>query len=116
MDSEKVYSMSFAEVFSLLEAKVLRKGRSLDELCSVTCWLTGYTREEIDAARASGISYGDFFRRAPAMNPGRELVKGKICGVSIEDISDPLMRDIRRLDKLCDELARGRPLGKILRG
>lgn len=115
MDNEKVYSMGFAKVFALLEAKVERKGRSLDELCAVTGWLTGYSREEIDAARASSISYGDFFRQAPAMNPKRELIWGKICGVSIEDISDPLMRDIRRLDKLCDELAKGRPLEKIMR-
>ena len=77
-------------------------------------WLTGYTGEDIDRLLASDIPYGDFFRRAPALNPAREHIRGSICGVRIELIEDPLMQDIRRLDKLIDGLARGKPLDRLL--
>ena len=81
----------------------------------VTAWLTGYTPEELARLEQSDVSYGDFFRSAPAMNPNRILITGKICGVQVETIEDPLMRDIRYLDKLVDELAKGKAMEKILR-
>ena len=115
VSNEKVYAMSFAKVYPLLVNKAVRKGRSADEVDAVAAWLTGYTPAEIAAAAASDITYGDFFRQAPAMNPARSLVTGSICGVRLEAIEDPLMRDIRCLDKLVDELAKGRPLEKVLR-
>ena len=112
---EKVYAMSFAKVYPLLVNKAVKKGRTAAEVDQVTSWLTGYTPEKIAAAAASEITYGDFFRQAPALNPAREGVTGVVCGVRVEAIEDPLMRDIRRLDKLVDELAKGRPMEKILR-
>ena len=77
-------------------------------------WLTGYTGEDIDRLLAEGVTYGDFFRRAPALNPRRMFIRGSICDVRIEQIDDPLMQDIRRLDKLIDDLARGKPLERLL--
>ena len=77
-------------------------------------WLTGYTGADIDRLIADGVTYGDFFRGAPALNPRRTLIRGSICGVRIEQIDDPLMQDIRRLDKLIDDLARGKPLERLL--
>ena len=111
---EKVYAMPFAKVYPLLVAKAVKKGRTAAEVDAVTAWLTGYTPDAIAAAAASGVSYGDFFRGAPALNPARTLVTGTVCGVRVEAIDDPLMQDIRRLDKLVDELAKGRPMEKIL--
>ena len=81
----------------------------------VTAWLTGYTAEDIARLEQSDTSYGDFFRRAPAMNPNRTLITGTICGLRVEEIEDPLMRDLRYLDKLVDELAKGKTMEKILR-
>ena len=81
----------------------------------VTAWLTGYAPEDISRLEQSEISYGDFFRGAPAMNPNRALITGKVCGVRVEEIDDPLMRDIRYLDKLVDELAKGKSMERILR-
>lgn len=115
MENEKVFAMSFAKVYSMLIAKAERKGRTRNEVLEVTAWLTGYTPEEIEARMASDISYGDFFRNAPAMNPNRKLIKGSICGVKVEFIEDPLIQEIRYLDKLVDELAKGKPMEKILR-
>ena len=112
---EKVYAMPFAKVYPLLVAKAVKKGRTPAEVDAVTAWLTGYTPAQIAGAAAGGVSYGDFFRRAPAMNPARSRITGSICGVRVETIADPLMRDIRCLDKLVDELAKGRPMEKILR-
>ena len=114
MTNEAVFAMPLAKVYPLLEAKALRKGRTRDEVLAVVRWLTGYTGEDIDRLLASDITYGDFFRRAPALNPGRERIRGSVCGVRIELIEDPLMQDIRRLDKLIDGLARGKPLDRLL--
>ena len=115
MENEKVFAMSFAKVYPMLIAKAERKGRTREEVLEVTAWLTGYTPEEIDVLLASDVSYGDFFRKAPALHPNRFLVKGSICGVRVELIEDPLMQEIRRLDKLVDELAKGKAMEKILR-
>ena len=115
MDHEKVFAMSFAKVYPMLIAKAERKGRTRKDVLEVTSWLTGYTHEEIEALLNSDTTYGDFFRNAPALNPNRLLVKGSICGIKVELIEDPLMQNIRYLDKLVDELANGKAMEKILR-
>lgn len=115
MPRMNVTEMAFAKVYPLLVAKAEKKGRTRDEVAQVTAWLTGYTPEELAGLAQSDTSYGDFFRNSPAMNPARALITGKICGIRVEEIEDPLMRDIRYLDKLVDELAKGKPMEKILR-
>ena len=115
MDNEKVFAMSFAKVYPMLIAKAERKGRTKAEVLEATAWLTGYTNKEIEALLKSDINYGDFFRKAPALNPNRLLVKGSICGIKVELIEDPLMQEIRYLDKLVDELAKGKAMEKIMR-
>ena len=115
MENEKVFAMSFSKVYGLLIAKAERKGRTRAEVEEVTFWLTGYTAQQIDDLMDSEISYGDFFRQAPAMNPKREKITGVVCGVRVENVENSLMRDIRYLDKLVDELARGKAMEKILR-
>ena len=115
MENEKVFAMSFSKVYGLLIAKAERKGRTRAEVEEVTSWLTGYTAQQIDELMDSEISYGDFFRQAPEMNPNREKITGVVCGVRVENVENSLMRDIRYLDKLVDELARGKAMEKILR-
>ena len=110
-----VTEMAFAKLYSLLVAKAEKEGRTREEVDQVTAWLTGYTPEELARLEQSDMSYGDFFRNAPALNPNRTLITGKICGVRVEEIEDPLMRDIRYLDKLVDELAKGKAMEKMLR-
>ena len=110
MTNEKVFAMSFAKVYPMLIAKAERKGRTRDEVLFITEWLTGYTNERLEELLDSDITYGDFFRNAPAMNPARTQIMGSVCGVRVETIEDPLMREIRYLDKLVDELARGKPM------
>ena len=99
----------------MLIAKAERKGRIRAEVLEVTAWLTGYTSAQIEELMQSEISYGDFFRKAPNLNPRRKLIKGSICGVKVELIEDPLMQEIRYLDKLVDELAKGKAMEKVLR-
>lgn len=116
MENEKVYAMKFAKVYPMLINKAVRKSRTEEEVYTVTSWLTGYTEEKIRAAMNDEIlSYGDFFRNAPALNPNRKLIKGVICGIRVENIEEPLMQEIRYLDKLVDELAKGKAIEKILR-
>jgi hypothetical protein len=115
MSNEKVYNMAFAKVYPLLIAKAEKKGRARTEVLEVTAWLTGYTHEQIESAVASDLTYGDFFRQAPVLNPSRTLITGTVCGVRVENVEEPLMREMRYLDKLVDELAKGKPMEKILR-
>ncbi len=115
MPRTDVTQMSFAMLYPLLVNKAVKKGRTREEVDQVTAWLTGYSPEELARLEQSGTSYGDFFRNAPAMNPRRALITGKVCGVQVETIEDPLLQAIRQLDKLVDELAKGRPMEKILR-
>lgn len=115
MENEKIYSMRFKKVYDLLTAKAEKKGRTRQEVDEVTSWLTGYTEKQIEEMRNSETSYGDFFRNAPFPNPDRKLIKGVICGVRVEEIEEPLMQEIRYLDKLVDELAKGKKMDKILR-
>ncbi len=114
MDNERGFRMSFAKVYPLLLNKAVKKGRTQEEVDAVICWLTGYSQAELDSLPPS-MTYGSFFLHAPQPNPNRALIKGTVCGVRVEEVSDPLMREIRLLDKLIDELAKGKPLDKILR-
>lgn len=107
--------MPFAALYPLLVRKAEQKGRTRQEVEQVVTWLTGYSPDDIARLACSDIPYAAFFQNAPAMNPDRTLITGKICGVRVEEISDPLMREIRYLDKLIDELAQGKPMAKILR-
>ena len=115
MTNEKVYQMDFNKVYQLLVSKAVKKGRTKDEVDQVTCWLTGYSRAELEDMAEKPVSYGDFFRNAPQLNENRRLIKGVICGARVEEIQEPLMHEIRSLDKLVDELAKGKPMEKILR-
>lgn len=115
MPRTDVTEMLFAKLYPLLISKAEKKGRTRQEVDQVTAWLTGYTAEDIARLEQSDTSYGDFFRNAPAMNPNRTLITGKICGIRVEEIEDPLMREIRYLDKLVDELAKGKAMEQILR-
>ena len=111
----KIYDMDFAGVYTMLYAKAERKNRTKEEVDRITSWLTGYSVEEIKNFLENPISYGDFFLKAPCLNPNRALIKGVICGIRVEEIEEPLMREIRYLDKLIDELAKGKAMEKILR-
>ncbi len=113
--THKIYSMSVARVYPLYRAKVEKKGRTQKELDAVITWLTGYTQKGLLRALATETDFQTFFKKAPRLNPRRTLITGVICGVRIEDIEDPLMREIRYLDKVVDELARGKAVEKILR-
>ena len=114
MTEHRVYRMSFARVYPALVAKAERKGRTQAEVDQIIAWLTGYSRDALAALLASNIDYETFFAQAPALNPARTDIRGTICGVRIEEIAEPVMREIRYLDKLIDELAKGRPMEKIL--
>ena len=115
MENQAVFAMKFAKVYPLPVAKAERKGRTRQEVDTLTTWLTGYTSADLERFLESDLTYGDFFRNAPAPNENRRLIRGSICGVKVETIEDPLMREIRYLDKLVDELAKGNALDKILR-
>jgi hypothetical protein len=115
MAGHRIFSMPFARVYQALVAKAERKGRTKAEVDQVIRWLTGYTQPQLEAQIAAGTDFAGFFAQATAMNPARELITGTVCGVRVEQVEDPLMREIRYLDKLVDELAKGRPMGKVLR-
>ncbi|MBQ8071971.1 MAG: DUF2200 domain-containing protein [Bacteroidales bacterium] len=110
-----VFDMRFRNVYSALIQKAERTGRTRAEVDEVTSWLTGYSTEQISVAMDSGITYGSFFSEAPAYNSRASLITGKICGIQIETVEDPLMKKVRQLDKLVDELAKGKPMERILR-
>lgn len=109
-----VFEMKFSKVFPLLVGKAVRKGRTADEVYAVTEWLTGYSREALETLLEGDCSYGTFLDNAPRMNPRRLKVKGRVCGIKVEEIEDPRMRDLRILDKLVDDLAKGKALERIL--
>ncbi|WP_333817947.1 DUF2200 domain-containing protein [Tabrizicola sp.] len=113
--AHRIFGMSVAKVYPAWLAKIEKKGRSKAELDAAICWLTGHDQASLEAVLAEGVSLERFFTEAPRMNPDRAQVTGVVCGVRIEAIDDPLMREIRVLDKLVDELAKGRPLAKVLR-
>lgn len=107
--------MLLTKVYPLLLNKAVRKGRTEEEVREIIQWLTGYSDEQLTDFLTSEITYGDFFMNAPLPNPHRNLIKGKICGIRVEEVKEPLMREMRYLDKLIDELAKGKPMDKILR-
>ena len=111
----RIYAMSVASVYVHYVAKVEKKGRTRAELDEVICWLTGYSPDALARELAEKTTFEDFFARAPRLNPARLLITGTICGVRIETIEEPLMRETRYMDKLVDELAKGRTMEKILR-
>ncbi|MFV0560575.1 MAG: DUF2200 domain-containing protein [Enterococcus sp.] len=113
--SHRIYSMSFASVYPLYVQKAERKNRTKEEVDTVIMWLTGYNEAQLNQQIDKQVDFTTFFAEAPRMNPNASLIKGSICGVKIEEITEPLMRDIRYLDKLVDELAKGKKMEKILR-
>ena len=115
MENSKVYGMNFTKIYQLLLNKAMKKGRTKEEADEVIRWLTGYSQAELESMQGQNISYGDFFRNATKTKEYRLLIMGAVCGVRVENIEDPLMREIRYLDKLIDELAKGKPMDKILR-
>lgn len=115
MLKHNLYATPFAKVYPYYIAKAEKKGRTKAEVDTIIRWLTGYTQKGFESQLKKETDFEQFFAKAPKMNPLRSLVTGVICGVRIEDIDDPLMREIRYLDKLVDELAKGRPMEKILR-
>jgi hypothetical protein len=111
----RIFTTSFASVYPLYIAKAEKKGREKAEVDAVICWLTGYSQHELKAQLKKQADFETFFAEAPKMNPARSLIKGVVCRVRVEDIEEPLMREIRYLDKLVDELAEGKAMEKILR-
>ena len=111
----RIFTTSFSSVYPLYVAKAERKGRNRAEVDAVICWLTGYNQGELDELLIRQTDFETFFAEAPKLNPMRTLIKGVVCGVRVEDIQEPTMREIRYLDKLIDELAKGKALDKIFR-
>ncbi|MGQ3105344.1 MAG: DUF2200 domain-containing protein [Niveispirillum sp.] len=114
--THRIYAMSFASLYPLYVAKAEKKGRTKAEVDEIIRWFTGHSQEGLDAEIAAGTNLQDFLGRAPNLNPARSLITGVVCGVRVEQVEEPLMREIRYLDKLIDELAKGKAMGKILRG
>jgi hypothetical protein len=115
MTKPRIYAMSFARVYPAYVAKAERKGRTKAEVDEIIQWLTGYSREGLEVQLENQTDIETFIAEAPALNPARALIKGVDCGVPVEDIEEPTMREIRYLDKLIDELAKGKAMEKILR-
>lgn len=115
MANHKVYAMRFGSVYPLYVAKAEKKGRTKAEVDEIIRWLTGYSQEALEGLIEDQTDFETFFSKAPGMNAARSLIKGVVCGVRVEDIEEPLMREIRYLDKLIDELAKGKAMEKILR-
>jgi hypothetical protein len=114
-EKHRIFTTPVANVYPYYLAKAEKKGRTQAEVDAIICWLTGYTQRELDAQLKKQTDFETFFAQAPKPNPARTAIKGVICGVRIEEIEEPTMREIRYLDKLVDELAKGRPMEKILR-
>jgi len=115
MAKHKVYSISVASVYPHYVAKAEKKGRTKAEVDAIIMWLTGYSKQDLVAILDARTDFETFFAEAPRLNPSRSLIRGLVCGVRVEDVEDPLMREIRYLDKLIDELAKGKAIEKILR-
>lgn len=115
MAKHRIYTMSFAKVYPLYIAKAERKGRTKEEVDQIISWLTGYDQKKLKVQLEKQTDFETFFAKAPKINPSRSLITGVVCGIRVEDIEEPTMREIRYLDKLIDELARGKAMDKILR-
>lgn len=114
MKKPRIYTTSFATIYPLYLAKAERKGRTQADVDEVIRWLTGYDQQQLEAELAAGVDYETFLFLAPQMNPARRLITGRVCGVRVEDVEDPIVRDIRYLDLLIDELARGKEIPRII--
>jgi len=115
MENTKIYSMKLTKIYPLLVQKAERKNRTKQEVDALIFWLLGYNEASLQAQFENDVDYQTFFEQAPLLNPKAALIKGVVCGVRVEDIEDPLMRQIRYLDKLVDELAKGKAIDKIMR-
>ena len=115
MTKPRIYTMSFASVYPCYVAKAEKKGRTKTEVDEIIRWLTGYSQKELEAQLKKEIEFESFIENAPKLNPLRALIKGVVCGVRVEDVKEPTMQEIRYLDKLIDELAKGKAMEKILR-
>jgi hypothetical protein len=111
----RIFTTSFASVYPLYVKKAERKGRTKEEVDQILRWLTGYTAKQLQTAIAANVDFDTFFAEAPALHPNTALIKGLVCGVRVEEVADPLMQKIRWLDKLVDELAKGKKMESILR-
>ena len=116
MKPHRIYAMSVASVYPLYVQKAEKKGRTRAEVDEIIRWLTGHSQTSLEKELENKTSFEDFFAQAPKLNPSRSLITGVICGIRVEEIEEPLMQEIRYLDKLIDELARGKKMEKILRG
>jgi len=115
MEKHRIFTTSVSSVYPHYVAKAERKGHTKDEVDEIICWLTGYSQDELEVQLEKDADIETFFSEAPALNPSRLLIKGVICGIRVEDMEDTLMREIRYLDKLVDELSKGKKMDKILR-
>ena len=115
MSKHKIYTMSFAKVYPHYVKKAEKKGRTKSEVDKIIRWLTGYSQDEIEDVLKNETNFETFFAQAPELNPSRALIKGVVCGIRVEDIEEPTMQEIRYLDKLIDELAKGKSMEQILR-
>jgi hypothetical protein len=115
MAKHRIYTMSFASVYPSYVEKAKKKGRTKKEVDEIIHWLTGYTEKKLEAELKKETDFESFFKKAPKMNPSRKLITGVVCGVRVEDIKEKTMREVRYLDKLIDELAKGKAMEKILR-
>jgi hypothetical protein len=115
MEKHRIFTTSFGSVYPLYVAKAERKGRKKAEVDAILRWLTGYSQQELDEQIKKQTDFETFFKEAPMLNPARTLIKGVVCGIRVEDVQEPTMREIRYLDKLVDELAKGKAMEKILR-
>lgn len=115
MPKHRIFTTEFAKVYPLYVQKAERKGRTREEVDRLVCWLTGYSQAGLNAQIDKKVDFETFFAQAPAMNPNSALITGVVCGVRVEEVEDPLMKQIRQLDKLVDELAKGKDMEKILR-
>ena len=113
--SHRIYAMPFAKIYPAYIAKAERKGRSQAEVDQIICWLTGHDADSLQRQLDEAVTVEQFFNQAPTLNPNAGLIKGVVCGIRVEDVQDPLMQQIRYLDKLIDELAKGKAMEKILR-
>lgn len=115
MEKHRIFATSVSSVYPFYVAKAEKKSRTKEEVDEIIRWLTGYSQEELESQLEKGTNFEDFFTKAPNLNPSRLLIKGVICGIRVEEIEDPMMRELRYLDKLIDELAKGKKMDKILR-
>lgn len=115
MPRDNIFATAFSKVYPLYVKKAERKERTQEEVDRVLCWLTGYSKKQLERQLERQVDFRTFFDEAPALHPRRTLIKGVVCGIRVEEIEDPLMQNIRYLDKLVDELAKGKALEKVLR-